>query len=245
MKKLILVFLLGLSTLGYALSFGVYPTNFNLDTTKMTINEVTLTNNTKEPLRITIFPEKDIEFGEEFNLNENITVAPKTISIKPGLSQIVRFRVKPFSKDKEGEYRSYLTFKEVPTEIKREQVEENNNLKSEIQFITEISISVSGIANGSRVDGEIKNIELKTKDNIAILKGNVFSQGNTSLRLKYELVGVTTKEKYEGNLGTSKRVGENTVATQFEIDKKLKGEKFKLIITDQNNKKYFEKLYTL
>ena len=66
MKRVLSVlFFLVVNCIGYSLNFKLYPTSFNLDINKTSVNEVTIINETLNRLRVTIFPEKDIEFGGE------------------------------------------------------------------------------------------------------------------------------------------------------------------------------------
>ena len=69
MKKILSILFLLVNCIGYALNFKVYPTSFNLDINKTSINEVTIINETLSPLRVTMYPEKDVEFE---NLQRNL-----------------------------------------------------------------------------------------------------------------------------------------------------------------------------
>ncbi len=94
MKKFIfIVFFTILSSVVYCLNFSIAPTGFRIDLNKTITNEITIINNTNQSLRLESFSESDKDFGDKYNLNSNITVFPKIISIKPASSQIVRFRV--------------------------------------------------------------------------------------------------------------------------------------------------------
>ena len=119
MKKfLFIILLLSFSVLSYSLNFSVAPTGFSVELDKTSTQEITIINNTAEPLRLAASFQSDSEFGEKYNLNSNLTIFPKIISLKPAGKQIVRFRVKPDSSIKDGEYKSLLTLTELPGEIK-------------------------------------------------------------------------------------------------------------------------------
>lgn len=245
MKKFLLILFLTINCIGYSLNFKLYPTSFNLDINKTSINEVTIINETLNPLRVTIFPEKDVEFGEEFNLNNNITVVPKNISLKPGASQVIRFRIKPDAVRKTGEFRSYLTFKETPPEIKTSASKSSKNLTSNIQFITELSIAISASGDSLVVDGTVKNVKLKYNGNVALLTTTITSKGNTAMRLNYDLEVIGKNIKKSGSIGSSKRNGTVDSSTAIELGKKLEGNKVKLIIKDQNGKEYYNNILSL
>lgn len=245
MKKFLLILFLTINCIGYSLNFKLYPTSFNLDINKTSINEVTIINETLNPLRVTIFPEKDVEFGEEFNLNNNITVVPKNISLKPGASQVIRFRIKPDAVRKTGEFRSYLTFKETPPEIKTSASKSSKNLTSNIQFITELSIPISASGDSLVVDGTVKNVKLKYNGNVALLTTTITSKGNTAMRLNYDLEVIGKNIKKSGSIGSSKRNGTVDSSTAIELGKKLEGNKVKLIIKDQNGKEYYNNILSL
>lgn len=245
MKKFLLILFLTINCIGYSLNFKLYPTSFNLDINKTSINEVTIINETLNPLRVTIFPEKDVEFGEEFNLNNNITVVLKNISLKPGASQVIRFRIKPDAVRKTGEFRSYLTFKETPPEIKTSASKSSKNLTSNIQFITELSIPISASGDSLVVDGTVKNVKLKYNGNVALLTTTITSKGNTAMRLNYDLEVIGKNIKKSGSIGSSKRNGTVDSSTAIELGKKLEGNKVKLIIKDQNGKEYYNNILSL
>lgn len=245
MKKFLLILFLTINCIGYSLNFKLYPTSFNLDINKTSINEVTIINETLNPLRVTIFPEKDVEFGEEFNLNNNITVVPKNISLKPGASQVIRFRIKPDAVRKTGEFRSYLTFKETPPEIKTSASKSSKDLTSNIQFITELSIPISASGDSLVVDGTVKNVKLKYNGNVALLTTTITSKGNTAMRLNYALEVIGKNIKKSGSIGSSKRNGTVDSSTAIELGKKLEGNKVKLIIKDQNGKEYYNNILSL
>lgn len=245
MKKFLLILFLTINCIGYSLNFKLYPTSFNLDINKTSINEVTIINETLNPLRVTIFPEKDVEFGEEFNLNNNITVVPKNISLKPGASQVIRFRIKPDVVRKTGEFRSYLTFKETPPEIKTSASKSSKDLTSNIQFITELSIPISASGDSLVIDGTVKNVKLKYNGNVALLTTTITSKGNTAMRLNYNLEVIGKNIKKSGSIGSSKRNGTVDSSTAIELGKKLEGNKVKLIIKDQNGKEYYNNILSL
>ncbi|MBM6690428.1 molecular chaperone [Fusobacterium mortiferum] len=240
MKRVLSVlFFLVVNCIGYSLNFKLYPTSFNLDINKTSVNEVTIINETLNPLRVTIYPEKDIEFGEDYNLNNNITIVPKNISLKPGGSQVVRFRIKPDATRKVGEFRSYLTFKEILPEIKTTATTNADGLMSNIQFITELSIPVSASGDSLVVDGSVKNVKLKYNGGNSILTATLTSKGNTAMRLNYDLEVIGKNIKRTGSIGSSKREGVSELKTPIELGKKLDGSKVKLIIKDQNGKEYY------
>ena len=96
MKKIIILCLfIIIGTLSFALNFTIYPTKFEVDLSKSSTQEMYIVNNTDSPLRVGIAPESDKKFGENYNLNSNIKVFPKVVSVKPAGKQIVRFRVIP------------------------------------------------------------------------------------------------------------------------------------------------------
>lgn len=239
MKKiLILSLFIVISVVSSALNFSIYPTKFEVDLSKNSIQEMYIVNNTDLPLRVGIAPESDKNFGEEYNLNSNIKVFPKTVSVKPAGKQVVRFRVTPSENIKEGEYKSYITFTEIPSEIKTTK-ESSENIRSEVQMITAIMISVYGEGENSIVDGGIKNIKTQFENGVLTLVGDTYSKGNTSLKFDYSINGKNIKS--EGRLGISARNGERNISTSINLVGAKKGEKVDLVIKDQNGKVYFNK----
>ena len=153
MKKfLFIILLLSFSVLSYSLNFSVAPTGFSVELDKTSTQEITIINNTAEPLRLAASFQSDSEFGEKYNLNSNLTIFPKIISLKPAGKQIVRFRVKPDSSIKDGEYKSLLTLTELPGEIKTIPNENNSQtVSSTLKMITEINVAVYGYLICQRV----------------------------------------------------------------------------------------------
>lgn len=239
MKKFIIFSLfLIIESIALALNFSIYPTKFNLDLSKSSVQEMYIVNNTDLPLRINITSESDKNFGEEYNLNSNIKIFPKTVSVKPAGKQVVRFRITPDKNLKDGEYKSYITFTEVPPEIKTTK-ENTQSITSEVQMITAIMISVYGENKNTIIDGGIKNISSSFNNGILTLSGESYSKGNTSLKFDYSIKGKNINS--EGRLGISPRTGENKISTSINLPKAKKGNKVDIIIKDQEEKVYFDK----
>ena len=243
MKKIIILCLfIIIGTLSFALNFTIYPTKFEVDLSKSSTQEMYIVNNTDSPLRVGIAPESDKKFGENYNLNSNIKVFPKVVSVKPAGKQIVRFRVIPDKNLKDGEYKSYITFTEIPAEIKRSE-EVSENISSEVQMITAIMISVYGVGENSTIDGGIKNISTQFENEILTISANSYSKGNTSLKFDYVRNGKNIKS--EGRLGISARTGNSNITTSINLSGVKKGEKITLTIKDQTGKVYYNKNITL
>lgn len=242
MKKFIILGLFIIGTMAWALNFSIYPTKFEVDLSKSSTQEMYIVNNTDLPLRVGIAPESDKNFGENYNLNSNIKVFPKTVSVKPAGKQVVRFRVTPDKNLKEGEYKSYITFTEIPAEIKRTE-EVSENISSEVQMITAIMISVYGQGENSIIDGGIRNLSTQFGNEVLTISATGYSKGNTSLKFDYSINGKNIKS--EGRLGISARTGENSIATSINLTGAKKGDKVTLTIKDQTGKIYYNKNITL
>lgn len=245
MKKTIyFILLIILSFNAYALNFSVFPTGFRLSLEQVITEEVTITNGTSFPLRLEAFSESDLEFSEKYNLNSNITVFPKIISIKPGGKQTVRFRVKPSPNMESGEYKSYLTFKEVLGEIKTT-APENDSIGTNIAIQTEISIGIFGEKGTADVKGSLSSINLSYDGNNLNISSLSSSEGNTSIKFFYSLEVLNSNLKSDGFFGMSARNGKKEISLMMEAPEKLKGKKAKLKITDQDGKVYYDKVHTL
>ena len=244
MKKLLfIILLLNISILSYSLNFSVAPTGFSVELNKTSTQEVTIINNTTEPLRLDAAFQSDPTFGEKYNINQNLTVFPKTISLKPAGKQVIRFRVKPDSKLQNGEYKSLLTFTEVPGEIKT--TAQSNETSSNLKFITEINISVYGYKGDLTHKGTLSDVKLAYSGNSAVISAASFSEGNTSLKFSYSLKVQGSDAEASGLLGISAREGNKDLSLSTQLGPNLKGKKAKLVITDQNGKVYYDKVHTL
>lgn len=142
MSKIILLFYFIISISTFSLNFSIAPTKFDLDLSKSETKEAYIINNTSSPLRVEIYLDK-AEGYENKDLNSNIVIFPKLISIKPGGKQSVRFKVKSTENLEKGKYKSLLVFREKPKEIKQK-IQESEKFSTEFKFITEIAIGVTG-----------------------------------------------------------------------------------------------------
>lgn len=232
-----------MSLLSYALSFSVYPTRFNIDSSRVTTEEVMIVNNTLEPLRVEIFSEADKDFSEEHSLNSNIMIFPKSISIKPGATQTVRFRVKPESKLQDGEYRSYITFKEIPYEIKSTSSteEKQEGLGANLKLITEVSIPVLSMGKNIVIAGELNNMKYKYSRSRFSIDADVTSKGNTAVYFYFDLKISGEEEILKERIGYTKRNGKNRISSEIDLKNSLKGRKANLKIYDQTGKVYYNK----
>lgn len=244
MKKLLfIILLLNISILSYSLNFSVAPTGFSIELNKTSTQEVTIINNTTEPLRLDAVFQADSAFGEKYNINSNLTIFPKTISLKPAGQQVIRFRVKPDSKLENGEYKSLLTFTEIPAEIKT--IAKSNETSSNLKFITEINISVYGYKGDLTHKGTLSDVKLAYNGVSAVISAASFSEGNTSLKFSYSLKVQGSDAEASGLLGISAREGNKDLSLSTQLGPNLKGKKAKLVITDQNGKVYYDKVHTL
>ncbi|MBR8700292.1 hypothetical protein IX317_000081 [Fusobacterium sp. DD29] len=237
MKKIVLILLLIISTVSLSLDFSIYPTRFEFDLSKMNTEELFIVNNTTVPLRIEIFPEVDKNFGEEYNLNDNIKIFPKKVSVKPGGKQIVRFRVTP--KKEDGEFKSYITFKE---QEKKTTTSESSSdaISSNIGILAEISIPVYGMGNNVNVSGEITKLNYFKRGNSLQMDATVVSKGNSALKLSYSLEDRATGKVYQGKLGNSSRTGESLVSAAVYLENKNMHSAL-LTIRDETGKVYYKK----
>lgn len=248
MKKfLFIILLLSFSILSYSLNFSVAPTGFSVELDKPSTQEITIINNTTEPLRLDAVFQADSTFGEKYNINSNLTIFPKTISLKPAGKQIVRFRVKPDSKIQNGEYKSLLTLTEAPGKIKTvdNSSQTSSSVSSNLNMITEINIGVYGYKGSLTHKGALSNINLNYDGNSAIIAASSFSEGNTSLKFSYNLKVQSSDIEISGLLGISAREGKKDINLSTQLGPSLKGKKAKLVITDQNGKVYYDKVHTL
>lgn len=243
-----ILFLLSFSTISYSLNFSVMPTGFVVDLDKVSTQEVQIRNNTSAPLRLEAYFEADPVFGEEFNLNSNSVIFPKIIALKPAAKQTIRFRTKPSVDMKEGEYKSYLTFKEIPQKIKTvPSAEQNNNtaMSTNLQMITEISISVFGQRGKQISKGSLNNLKMNYNGGSIIVTANSISEGNASIKFYYNIKVLNSDTELEGMLGMSAREGKKDIKVSIDPGMNLKGKKVKFTVVDQDGKVYYDKVHTL
>jgi P pilus assembly chaperone PapD len=243
MKKIIVGIFIILTTITNAISFTVYPTRFEIDSKSVGIYEAEVVNNTEEPLRVTMYTEEDDNFGKEYNINENIVVVPKNIALKPGASQTVRFRFKPDKNKTDGEYKSNIIFKEIPLDIKSVSKAENNeNMTSNVRFITEMAIPVYALGDNLIREGELKNIKINIQGSVMNIEAQTVSKGNSKIEFSYSIKEVNGSYKTDGILGYSLRNGESKISTSIPLEEKLKGKKLEIKIYDTQKEYYKNKV---
>ena len=243
MKKIIVGIFIILTTITNAISFTVYPTRFEIDSKSVGIYEAEVVNNTEEPLRVTMYTEEDDNFGKEHNINENIVVVPKNIALKPGASQTVRFRFKPDKNKTDGEYKSNIIFKEIPLDIKSVSKAENNeNMTSNVRFITEMAIPVYALGDNLIREGELKNIKINIQGSVMNIEAQTISKGNSKIEFLYSIKEVNGSYKTDGILGYSLRNGESKISTSIPLEEKLKGKKLEIKIYDTQKEYYKNKV---
>lgn len=249
MKKLsFFTLLVILSVISYSLNFSVMPTGFVVDLDKVSTQEVYITNNTSAPLRLEAYFQGDPNFGENFNLNSNSVIFPKIIAMKPGAKQTIRFRTKPDANMKDGEYKSYLTFKEIPQEIKTILSEDDSNktaMSTNLQMITEISISVFGQRGKQISKGTLNNLKLNYVGNAITATAVTSSVGNASIKFYYNLKVLNSDVELEGMLGMSAREGKKDIKVSIDPTIDLKGKKIKFTVIDQDGEVYYDKIHNL
>ena len=249
MKKLsFFTLLVILSVISYSLNFSVMPTGFVVDLDKVSTQEVYITNNTSAPLRLEAYFQGDPNFGENFNLNSNSVIFPKIIAMKPGAKQTIRFRTKPDANMKDGEYKSYLTFKEIPQEIKTILSEDGSNktaMSTNLQMITEISISVFGQRGKQISKGTLNNLKLNYVGNSITATAVTSSEGNASIKFYYNLKVLNSDVELEGMLGMSAREGKKDIKVSIDPTIDLKGKKIKFTVIDQDGEVYYDKIHNL
>lgn len=247
MKKLsFFILFVILSVVSYSLNFSVMPTGFVVDLDKVSTQEVYITNNTSAPLRLEAYFQGDPNFGENFNLNSNSVIFPKIIALKPGAKQTIRFRTKPESNMKDGEYKSYLTFKEIPQEIKTIPGEDSGNktaMSTNLQMITEISISVFGQRGKQISKGTLDNLKLNYVGNSIIATAVTSSNGNASLKFYYNLKVLNSDIELDGMLGMSAREGKKDINISIDPTTNLKDKKIKFTVIDLDGKIYYDKIH--
>lgn len=234
LKKMGTLLFLLMSICAAAFNFSVAPTRFEIALDKVNTNEIVLINNTAEPMRLESFLEIP-EGYEKYNLNNSIKLYPKMVAIKPGGKQIVRFRVKPGANMENGEYKSYVVFKEIP--IKNKAIENKNSLDVQIQMITEVGISVYGYYGEINRKVDISNVAFsytpKTSD--FKISANVLAKGNSSVKISQKLEVLNSNGKIletkNAEFGRSLRNGKNKIENIVKLEN-LKNKKVRLTLLD-------------
>lgn len=247
MKRFLSTFLFFIFNIGVmAFNFSVAPTKFSVNLKKISTNEVILINNTSSPMRLESYLEAPEGYGR-YNLNDEIKLYPKMVAIKPGGKQIVRFRVKPTNFKEDGEYKSYIVFKEIPLKNNQHR-QESNDLDVQLKMITEVGISVYGYYGNIIKDIEIFNIKINYKNKNLFTKMETISKGNSSEEIgeRIEFINENGKiiETRNIKIGRTLRKGKTTLESDVEIYND-KAKKMRIVIVDSEDKIYDEKTFNL
>lgn len=249
MKKIINLFLFIVTSITVsAFNFSVAPTKFELDLKKINTNEIVLINNTSSPMRLESYLETPKGY-EKYNLNDKIKLYPKMIAIKPGGKQIVRFRVKTKEIVSDGEYKSYIVFKEIPIK-KGGNRKKINDLDIKIKMITEVGISVYGYQGNIVKDISITevNVDFNRKNETLVSKVKAVSKGNSSDEIIEKIELINSNEKIIDSkiikIGRTLRTGEVELENKIEIKEK-EAKKARITIIDSRGEEYRKKEITL
>ena len=219
----------------YAFNFSVAPTRFEIQLDKVNTNEITLINNTTNPMRLESFLESAPGY-EKYSLNDYIKLYPKMVAIKPGSKQVIRFRVKPEPDMEAGEYKSYVVFKEIP--LKESVNVSNEKVDAQIKMITEVGISVYGHYGEIDRGTNISNLKLAYDSQTSNLKviADSNSKGNSSelLKQEIEILGVVT-DTIDSQFWRTKRNGKSQIESITKIEG-LKGKRVRVTIYNSQGK---------
>lgn len=235
------------SMIAQGFNFSVAPTRFEVNLDKIITNEITLLNNTTKPMRIESFIETAPGY-EKSDLNESIKLYPKLVSIKPGGKQVVRFRIKPESNMKDGEYKSYVVFKEIP--LKEKDKGEIGKVGAQIKMLTELGISVYGYYGNIIKNVKLENLTVNynKKSSSLLVKMDSDSKGNSSelFQTKVDLLnekGAVT-ETIISDFGRSNKSGKKKIESLIKLNK-LSAKKIRVTILNSNQKVVSQKSITL
>ncbi|MGL5367419.1 MAG: fimbria/pilus periplasmic chaperone [Cetobacterium somerae] len=235
------------SLIAQGFNFSVAPTRFEVNLDKIVTNEITLLNNTTKPMRIESFIETAPGY-EKSDLNESIKLYPKLVSIKPGGKQVVRFRIKPESNIKDGEYKSYVVFKEVP--LKEKSKGEIEKVGAQIKMLTELGISVYGYYGNIIKDVKVENLAVNynKKNTSLLIKMESDSKGNSSelFQTKVDMLDEKGRiiETITSDFGRSNKLGKKKIESLIKLNK-LSAKKIRVTILNSNQKVVNQKFIAL
>ncbi|MBM6822694.1 molecular chaperone, partial [Fusobacterium mortiferum] len=143
----------------------------------------------------------------------------------------------------DGEYKSNIIFKEIPLDIKSVSKAENNeNMTSNVRFITEMAVPVYALGDNLIREGELKNIKINIQGSVMNIEAQTVSKGNSKIEFLYSIKEVNGSYKTDGILGYSLRNGESKISTSIPLEEKLKGKKLEIKIYDTQKEYYKNKV---
>ncbi|MCJ8342454.1 MAG: fimbria/pilus periplasmic chaperone [Cetobacterium sp.] len=232
MKKLIIfIMMINIVSL-YAFNIEVIPHGFILPIDKGINKEITLINRSLEDTRVEISIGKPEGYKEKDTLDKYIRIYPKILNMKGDSSKTIRFSVRVPRNLPDGEYKSYIYFKEIPKNPSMIR-SENNGIAVNMAMYSRLAIPVYGQKGELIYKGKIKNIFIKNKKLNIIID----SFGNKTIKPAYDLTYISGKNVLgfeKGIFGRTLKDGEN--ALERKLEKVPKGtEKVLVKIYNDNN----------
>lgn len=184
MKKIIVSLLVGLivSVNVFAISISPKITEVKL-VDKEVFKEIRIKNDTNTPKRYKISIVKPINIGsDDYYIGNNIKFYPPILNLKPNDTKSVKLLIEDFKDLQDGEYRCYLSLKEI-TPSNSKGISIRINLNSAIY------------ANKGKLN---KNLEINDfKINNTLVQGIIENKGNTSLKIivRYLMENGTTVDR--------------------------------------------------
>lgn len=193
-------FILFLSFYGQIRAQGdllVFPKRLEFENTNTRFQNITINNVGKEAVTYSVsfvnikmgedgsftpieVPEKDQFFASPF-----LRCYPRTISLQPQESQIIKVQLIKTAEMKEGEYRSHLYFRALP---KTEPLTPTNETKPEEKGLGIKLTAIYGVTmpiiikvGKSTTEVNVDSLQLSNENNVQYLKMNINRNGNMSV----------------------------------------------------------------
>jgi len=175
----------------------VFPKRIEFEGTNSRFQNITINNIAKEAVTYTIsfvnikmgedgsftpieVPEKDQFFATPF-----LRCYPRTVTLQPQESQVIKVQLVKTAEMKEGEYRSHLYFRALPkTEAlapAKEVKTEDKGLGIKLTAIYGITMPIIIKSGRPTVEVSLDNLQVSKENNIQYLKLNINRKGNMSV----------------------------------------------------------------
>jgi P pilus assembly chaperone PapD len=221
MIKKIMIYLILFSTL-YG-NFEVAPQIQRINLDRPTTRKIYLKNGTDKLKKIKVYSQvPENQKDKSLYMGDWIIVYPKIVYLKPNGKKVLRMAARPPQGLKDGEYRSYLVFEELPTK-KNTGEGDNNKVGVNIEVLYKLISTVYGYKGNLIYDGTIKDLKIVKSEKDSILESKVINAGTTALDTFYKITyykGV--KKLKEENIHVGKVMRENTLDSRIKLNKNIK-----------------------
>ena len=172
-------------------SFRISPTRFEFPLTKRFTNFFTLTNISRESVRVRVYA-RFVEVGEKNQIIEKVghphdlsrwlVFNPRLLTVRPKQRRTIRFSVRPPKGLSAGEYRAVVFFEELPPQVERKKTGgDPNSLSLQLTLLTRVGVTIYGMVGKPHVEVRVSERGVEVGDGTLVVTLLIENAGNAHL----------------------------------------------------------------